>query len=302
VSIKKVLLAASAIGTFAFPALSEAQDRDSRREDRQEQRQERREQRQEERQERPAAQVQQQQQPPQQGGRPDRGPQDRPDRGPQGGRPDRDSQVGRPDRGPQVDRPDRGPQGGRPDRGPQDNPQGRPDRGPQTGPGPQQSSRPPSTVFNDRARRDWERQNGVTRPQRPSGGWDRNRDPNRNEWRRDRQQWRNNNRNWHNNGVWNRDRNWWRQNRWFRNYHGPRAYFFFAPSYGYYSVPRQYWGREWRTGDYLPSYFRRYEVRDFWEYGLQDPPYGCAWVWVDNNIVLMDLYDGYIIDVVYNVW
>jgi Ni/Co efflux regulator RcnB len=56
------------------------------------------------------------------------------------------------------------------------------------------------------------------------------------------------------------------------------------------------------TGDYLPSYFRRYEVRDFWEYGLQDPPYGCAWVWVDNNIVLMDLYDGYIIDVVYNVW
>lgn len=78
--------------------------------------------------------------------------------------------------------------------------------------------------------------------------------------------------------------------------------FYFAPGYGYYSVPSQYYRREYRVGDYLPNVFWRYVVHDWSWYGLPAPPYGCAWVYVDNNILLIDLYDGYVIDAASRVW
>ena len=145
------------------------------------------------------------------------------------------------------------------------------------------------------------------RGDRDGGGWER-RDRNRPDWRqrrdRDRDQYR---------GSWNRDYwrndfnrrnhdNWWRNNTWFRGYSGLRMNFYFAPGYGYYSVPRQYYGRSYRIGDYLPSVFWRYRANSWSWYGLPAPPPGCAWVYVDNNIYLIDLFDGYIIDVAYQVW
>jgi Ni/Co efflux regulator RcnB len=78
--------------------------------------------------------------------------------------------------------------------------------------------------------------------------------------------------------------------------------FYFAPGYGYYSVPRQYYGRSYQIGDYLPNVFWRYRVHDWAWYGLPAPPPGCAWVYVDNSIFLVDLFDGYIIDTAYQVW
>ena len=81
-----------------------------------------------------------------------------------------------------------------------------------------------------------------------------------------------------------------------------RVNFYFAPGYGYYNVPRQYYGRSYRIGDYLPNVFWRYRVHDWAWYGLPAPPPGCAWVYVDNNIYLVDLFDGYIIDSANQVW
>ena len=81
-----------------------------------------------------------------------------------------------------------------------------------------------------------------------------------------------------------------------------RIGFYFAPNYGYYSVPRNYWGQRWRTGEYLPSIFWRYQLDDWRTYGLGYPPEGTRWVLVHNHIYLIDQYDGYIIDVIYDAW
>lgn len=112
--------------------------------------------------------------------------------------------------------------------------------------------------------------------------WDQN------EWRRD----------------WNRGRgnDWWRSDRGFRGYTGFRPGYYFAPNYGYYSVPRNYFGRRWYQGDYLPSIFWRYTLNDYRTYGLGYPPPGTQWVAVDTTIYLIDRRDGYIIEVIYDAW
>ena len=67
-------------------------------------------------------------------------------------------------------------------------------------------------------------------------------------------------------------------------------------------MPHEYWGRSWNTGEYLPLFFLNYEVRDYQNYGLPPPPPNCSWVWVNNNVVLIDRFDGYILDEIDNVW
>lgn len=115
-------------------------------------------------------------------------------------------------------------------------------------------------------------------------------------------QWHSTHANLNSNTVWQRNPNWWRGNASFRNYTGARANYFFAPGFGYYSVPQEYWGRSWNTGAYLPAFFLRYVVNDDQAYGLPVPPYGCSWVWVNTSILLVDLSDGYILDEIDNVW
>ena len=103
---------------------------------------------------------------------------------------------------------------------------------------------------------------------------------------------------------WNRSHrsDWWRNDRRFRGYTGLRIGFYFAPGYGYYSVPRNYWGQRYHVGGYLPSIFWRYQLDDWRTYGLGYPPAGTRWVLVDNHIYLIDQYDGYIIDVIFDAW
>lgn len=126
---------------------------------------------------------------------------------------------------------------------------------------------------------------------------DRDRDRLRNEYRNrfDSRRWQQN---------WNRNNrpDWWRNDNRFRGWSGIRTGFYFAPGYGYYSVPRTYWGRSYYAGDFLPSIFWRYSVNDYRTYGLGYPPPGTRWVYVDNSIYLIDEYDGYIIDVIRNAW
>jgi Ni/Co efflux regulator RcnB len=116
------------------------------------------------------------------------------------------------------------------------------------------------------------------------------------------QQWRQTHRNWDSNAPWRQAPDWWRRDRAFGRYAGPRIGFFFIPDRGYVSVPPQYQRRYWQAGDYLPNWFWAYVVRDYWRYGLPQPPEGCAWVWVDGDVALIDRADGYILDIVHNLW
>jgi Ni/Co efflux regulator RcnB len=204
------------------------------------------------------------------------------------GRPDNNGGVNRPDRPDRPDRPtrpgqDRPDRPGRPDNNGGWNRPDRPDR-----PGQDRPNRPGRPDNNG----------GWNRPDRPNGGhWNRDRDRERREFRQrfNSDRWRTD---------WNRRHgsNWWRNDNRFRGYTGFRMGFYFAPGYGYYSVPRSYWGRHYQVGDYLPEIFWRYQLNDWRTYGLGFPPEGARWVMVDNYIYLIDDYDGYIIDVIRDAW
>ncbi|MFN6981930.1 MAG: RcnB family protein [Brevundimonas sp.] len=219
------------------------------------------------------------------GARPDR-PDVRPGR-PEGANPGRPSRPDRPEGG--WNRPDRPQTGGsRPDR-PSNG--GRPDR---PGDGAGRPNRPDGG---------WNRpdrpHNGQTRPgqpNRPGSGWNQNRDRH-DEFRR-----RFNSDQWRRDFYRNHRSDWWRNDRRFHGYSGVRVGFYFAPGWGYYSVPRSYWGRDWSAGDYLPDTFWRYRLDDWRTYGLGYPPEGARWVLVDNTIYLIDERDGYIIDVIRDAW
>lgn len=230
------------------------------------------------------------------GQRPDNGRPDRPDWNGGGQRPDRPGGQ-RPDNG-RPDRPDwngggQRPDNGRPDRPDWNNGGNRPDR---PGAGRPDAGRP------DNGRP------GAQRPDngRPGGNWNNNGGRPGNNWDRDRQ--RQDYRNRFDSNRWQREWNrnqrsdWWRNDRRFRGWSGVRIGFYFAPGYGYYSVPRNYYGQRWYAGQYLPSIFWRYQLNDWRTYGLGYPPVGTRWVYVDNSIYLIDEYDGYIMDVIRDFW
>ena len=174
---------------------------------------------------------------------------------------------------------------------------------------------------NREERREDRRENRQDRRE-DRGDWRQDRREDRREWRQDRREDRREQRqerredrreyrefrNRFNADHWRRDwsrrhgRDWWRHDRRWRGFSGVRIGFYFAPGYGYYSVPRSYWNQRWRVGQYLPSIFWRYQLNDWRTYGLGYPPPGARWVLVDNHIYLIDEFDGYIIDVVYDAW
>jgi len=132
------------------------------------------------------------------------------------------------------------------------------------------------------------------------GDWNRGaRGPDRDNAGRD---WRGQHRDWDQRSPWRNNRDWWRSNPGFRLFHGPRLGFFFFPGYGYIAVPHEYQNHYWSVGEYLPQWFWRYTVSQYWAYGLPEPPPGCAWIWLDGDVALVDMSDGYIIDMVSNIW
>jgi Ni/Co efflux regulator RcnB len=74
-----------------------------------------------------------------------------------------------------------------------------------------------------------------------------------------------------------------------------------VPGRGYVRAPPIYQRHYWPPGDILPEWYWRYEIADYGRYGLPMPPDGCRWVWVDDDVALIDA-DGFILDVVRNVW
>ena len=57
-------------------------------------------------------------------------------------------------------------------------------------------------------------------------------------------------------------------------------------------------GHRWIVGEYLPAFFWTYAIADYDSYGLPPPPDGCGYVWLNGQIAIIDLGDGYVVDVV----
>jgi Ni/Co efflux regulator RcnB len=118
---------------------------------------------------------------------------------------------------------------------------------------------------------------------------DQRRDWQREEGGRDRHDWREDDR--HNDADrWRERRDWEGDHDWRgRRFHDEE---YFRHGYG------------WHRGERLsPVYYApRYVVRDYSAYQLREPPYGCRWVRVDNNVVLAAIATGVVLDVVYNVF
>jgi Ni/Co efflux regulator RcnB len=73
---------------------------------------------------------------------------------------------------------------------------------------------------------------------------------------------------------------------------------------GYYPPPRGYYGHDWRRGERLPGgyYARPYVVRDYRDYRLYAPPRDCQWVRVNNDVVLMAITTGIVLDVLHDLY
>jgi Ni/Co efflux regulator RcnB len=69
---------------------------------------------------------------------------------------------------------------------------------------------------------------------------------------------------------------------------------------GRYIVPRGYYVRSWRHGDYLPHAYceTRYVVSDYGRYHLYAPPRGHHWVRVNDDVVLAAVASGLVVSVV----
>ncbi|WP_240454797.1 RcnB family protein, partial [Caulobacter sp. 17J65-9] len=162
----------------------------------------------------------------------------------------------------------------------------------------------------------WDGRGGDRNDGRNDGRWDDRRDDRRDDHRGDRDgRWDGRDHRDDRDGRWNDDRgggrewhysrsnrNWWRGNPRFRDYSGARSGFWFAPGYGYLSYPQGYSRHSWRRGEYLPRYYFRYRVYDPYMYGARPAPPGYVWVHCDNDLVLISLATGLILDVLFDLY
>ncbi len=141
--------------------------------------------------------------------------------------------------------------------------------------------------------RELERRNqnrGVRRGDRDRDGRNWRNDRNDRNARDGRRNWRNDwNRGWRNDNRYNW--NGWRA----RNRH----IFRLRP---YYSPYRNWSYRRFSIGLVLNSLFynQRYWIADPWQYRLPAAPYGTQWVRYYNDVRLVDIYSGEVIDVIYD--
>lgn len=169
------------------------------------------------------------------------------------------------------------------------------------GPGRQQYQPSPQVQQQAPGRAPWAgRGDGGRQQQEPSrgrGDWDRN-DGGRQgpgSWdSRGQQGWRNDDRR-------DRDRNrpvydqrrFPREFRPAQRYRGP----VYRPPVGFYI-------RTWRFNDFLPFgwYNSNYWIDDWWSFGLPMPPIGFEWVRVGRDVLLVDMYTGRVVQVVYGLF
>ena len=110
-----------------------------------------------------------------------------------------------------------------------------------------------------------------------------------------------------NNRGWDRNDNRWSQRGWNRGdwrrswNHGWSGSRYRSTSRYYY--PRGYSSRHWSIGVRLPSVFYASSYYlNYSTYGLAPPPWGCQWVRVDADVMLVDLATGEVLDVLYGFY
>lgn len=73
---------------------------------------------------------------------------------------------------------------------------------------------------------------------------------------------------------------------------------------GSYVWPRGFGVHVWLAGDWLPPAFfldGRYAL-EYWRYGLYPPPPACRWVRVGDDALLVDNFNGEVLDVIYRLF
>jgi len=139
--------------------------------------------------------------------------------------------------------------------------------------------------------------NGNNRYDRPGDGRYGGHDDHRQaRWDHDRDHWRD-----ERGRTWHHERDWYDHYRadHFR-YYGDRYYARQRFSIGFYSAPWGYRTRLWSYGDRLPMayYDGRYVIDNYYDYDLYEPPFATEWVRVGNDVLLIDLQDGEVLDVI----
>lgn len=85
-----------------------------------------------------------------------------------------------------------------------------------------------------------------------------------------------------------------------RAFNAPRHY-----RHGRYHRPHGWYAHRWSFGEFLPSLFfssRSYWISDYSDYDLPYPPPGTRWVRYGDDALLIDRYNGEIIQVVYGIF
>ena len=123
----------------------------------------------------------------------------------------------------------------------------------------------------------------------------------RRDFRRDRRGDRRDFRNYrqgHRPPAWDRNRHFNRHD-WQRNFRADRRY-----RWHEYRRPHGWYYRRWEYGMTLPFFFwtQDYWINDYWQFGLQDPPYGYVWVRNGRDAMLVNVESGYILRVVYGLY
>ena len=73
---------------------------------------------------------------------------------------------------------------------------------------------------------------------------------------------------------------------------------------GPYLWPRGFGVHLWLVGEWLPTAFyldNQYQL-DYWRFGLYEPPLGCRWVRVGNDALLVDDFNGEVLDAIYDLF
>ena len=71
-----------------------------------------------------------------------------------------------------------------------------------------------------------------------------------------------------------------------------------------YEPPHGWYYRHWTYGEVFPTIFwsQNYWLTDYYSFGLDNPPYGYVWVRYGPDALLVNVYNGQILSVEYNVF
>ena len=94
----------------------------------------------------------------------------------------------------------------------------------------------------------------------------------------------------------------WHRSDWRRSWRHGWAGTRYRSPYRYY-YPSGFSYRSWRIGYELPLAFLIADYfLDYRPYGLAPPPYGCRWLRVGDDVMLVDIRSGVIVDILYNFY